>query len=439
MRAVGHEARSGVERRVVVFDDDPTGTQTVSEVDVILDGSASSIERAFRSPGPVLLLTNTRSMPEPVAVARVRELQERVEAVARAHDEACVMVLRGDSTLRGHVFAEVDAVAEPDSVTLFVPAFLEGGRTTVAGEHRIRIHGVDQNVADTEFARDPSFGFRSRRLVDWVAEVGHGRRARMVPLDALRTTSGTALTEALLDAQPGEVVIPEIAEAADIDLALRGLLAAESAGRPIVIRSAATFMAARAGLRSRSIDRVDLPTGSRVLVVCGSHTHASSEQLVALERDGHPTLEVDPDSDTALVEGSVLRTLDRSGAAVVATPRRFVDGTDLANGQMFLDALGPVISTIAPAVDAVVAKGGITSAHVAEVLGAKRARVEGHLQPGVALWTLELPGRHLPYAVVPGNVGGPQTLTDILRQFGLSSHPAAPRADHTTTALEVSR
>jgi uncharacterized protein YgbK (DUF1537 family) len=423
----------------VVFDDDPTGTQTVSGVDVILDGSVRSIEHAFRSPGPLLLLTNTRSMPEREAVARVRELKERVDATARARGEDCTVLLRGDSTLRGHVFAEVDAVANPGAAVLFVPAFLEGGRTTVAGEHRIRVDGVERNVADTEFARDATFGFRSRRLVDWVAEVGHGRRARIVPLDELRASAGAALTAALLDALPGEVLIPEIAEAADVDAALQGLLAAEAAGRSIVVRSAATFMAARAGLRSRSIDRVGLASTARILVVCGSHTNASSEQLVALEGDGHPTHEVRPDSDPALVQRSVLRALDRSGVAVIATPRRFVDGTDLVQGRMFLDALEPVISETATSLDAVVAKGGITSARVAEILGATRARVEGQLRPGVALWTLELPERRLPYVVVPGNVGGPRTLADILAQLGAGSDPVAPPAEPGSMVLEVDR
>ena len=66
-------------------------------------------------------------------------------------------------------------------------------------------------------------------------------------------------------------------------------------------------------------------------------------------------------------------------------------------------------------VDAVVAKGGITSAEAAIDLGAEIARVEGQVAPGIAMWTLRLEaGRSLPYVVVPGNVGGPDALTDVL-------------------------
>jgi uncharacterized protein YgbK (DUF1537 family) len=416
-------AGSRPERRVVVFDDDPTGTQTVSAVDIILDGSAASIEAAFRSsPGPLYLLTNSRSVPEAEAVALVREMRARVESVAGRRGEPFVIVLRGDSTLRGHVFAEVDAIADPDAVVLFVPAFLEGGRTTVGGEHRLRIDGVDRNVADTEFARDATFGFRSRTLVDWVAEVGRGRRARMVPLHELRASAGGALTTALLDAGPGEVVIPEVAEAGDVDAALHGLWAAEATGRHVLVRAASTFAAAVAGLVPRSIERVDLGPAARVLVACGSHTDASSRQLAALAREGRPTHLVTPHDGVPSVIDAVGRSLDEGGAAVVATPRRFVEGTDLAGGQAYLDALVPVVVAVAPDVDAVVAKGGITSARIPRALGAGVARVEGQLQPGVALWTLDLPDRDggLPYVVVPGNVGRPETLSDILGQLGVT-------------------
>lgn len=419
-------SRPETRRRVVVFDDDPTGTQTVSDVDIILDRSEASLETAFATADrPVYVLTNSRSLPERQAVDRVRELGERVASVARRHGESVDIILRGDSTLRGHVFAEIDALAGPDAVVLFVPAFLEGGRTTVAGEHRVRIEGIDTNVADTEFARDATFGFRSRRLVDWVAEVGRGRRARIIALDELRASGGAALGRALLDAPPGEVVIPEIADQQDVLAAVHGLSVAEAAGRRVVVRSAATFMAARAGLRARSVDRVDLGPAGRVLIVCGSHTQASGAQLAVLARADLPTHIVAPEDSIGEATALVRRTLDLRHAAVIASPREFVQGTGLVAGGAFLDALVAIVEQVAQEVDAVIAKGGITSARVAEALGAGRAHVEGQLHPGVALWTLDLPGRGLPYVVVPGNVGEPATLADILGRMGMPVAQAA--------------
>ena len=59
-----------------------------------------------------------------------------------------------------------------------------------------------------------------------------------------------------------------------------------------------------------------------------------------------------------------------------------------------------------------VAKGGITSAVTArDGLGARTARVVGPIATGVARWQLaDGPA----YCVVPGNVGGPSLLVEVV-------------------------
>ena len=85
-----------------------------------------------------------------------------------------------------------------------------------------------------------------------------------------------------------------------------------------------------------------------------------------------------------------------------------------------MDALTVAVRTVAPKVDVVVAKGGITSADVARVgLGARTARVLGQVLPGISVWQLQaFDGHQVLYVVVPGNVGGPDTLTDVLAAVG---------------------
>ena len=58
----------------------------------------------------------------------------------------------------------------PFDATFHVPAFLEGGRTTVNGVHLLR--GVP--VHTTPFARDRLFGFSSSDLALWLEEKSHG-------------------------------------------------------------------------------------------------------------------------------------------------------------------------------------------------------------------------------------------------------------------------
>lgn len=422
-------------RRVVVIDDDPTGTQTVSDVDVILTPDPRAYEAFFAGPSrATYVLSNTRALDRNAATRCVKDITEGVRAAAAAADETVAIVLRGDSTLRGHVFAEMDVVGSVDAVGFLVPAFPEGGRTTADGIHWLETaSGARIPVSDTEFARDPAFGFKSRTLDGWVAEVGHGRATIVVPLSDIRSTGPRAVREALLAAPARSVVIPEADSRKDLETAVIGLLDAESAGREIVVRSASTFAALRAGLDARSIRAVKIPEPGRVLIVCGSHTAASTEQLQRLaQTTGVDPTELPLGSSTfrprefASVIGGVTHRLasdlGRHGFAILSTPRTQADDHDsMASGARIMDMVVEATGSVVPSCDGLIAKGGITSAEVVRrALGSSVAHVTGQLAPGVALWDVETrAGRRMPCAIVPGNVGGPETLLDVARMFGV--------------------
>jgi DNA-binding FadR family transcriptional regulator/uncharacterized protein YgbK (DUF1537 family) len=436
-------------RRIVILDDDPTGTQTVSDVEVILRPSPEAF-RAFFSgeERAVYVLTNTRAMAREQAVALVKRIRDEVLSAARSQGAAVAFLLRGDSTLRGHVFAEMEALATPYAnwVGLFVPAFPEAGRITVDGIHYLVVNGERIPVAHTEFARDSTFGYRSERLSDWVAEVGDGREAVILPLAQLRSEGPRLVMQALLTAPPGTIIIPEAETRADLELVAWGLLDAEASlgdtwsldeaslaspdhrpERRIVVRSAATFAAVRAGLRGRAVHS-PVQGEATVLVVCGSHTHASTAQLTRLiERTLSPVV---LSTDWLLSEGKeavvprlaqqLILDLDEHRFAILATERaRRPEHGSLEIGACVMEALTETVARVAEHVEALIVKGGITAAEVAvRGLGARRARVVGQLQEGVPLWHLTLADtRLLPYAVVPGNVGGPETLVELALKF----------------------
>jgi uncharacterized protein YgbK (DUF1537 family) len=424
-------------RRVLVLDDDPTGSQAAADVAVLLDPGDASLNTFLGGPErAAYVVTNTRSVDE----AAARELIGQVRRATREHDVA--LVLRGDSTLRGHVFAEMDALGGPDSAELFVPAFPEGGRHTVAGVHYLVQEGVRVPVAETEFAQDPVFGFRAGTVEAWVREVGGDRPVRTLDLSSLRSHGPPAVARALLGAAPGTVVIPDAEDVGDVAAIVLGLLQAEQAGRPVVVRGAATLAALRAGAWSdTALDRVDVAAPGRTLVVCGSHTAAATAQLRALERQIGPpvvlstswaldsAMEVAP----AAVVNELLDRLASVGVAVVASERdRRTDHSSLHAGARVMSLLTRTVEAVAGHCDLVVAKGGITSADVARWgLGARAARVVGQLAPGVSLWRLGAEGgAGLPYVVVPGNVGQPSLLVDLLGMRRVADGgPGAGRAD----------
>ncbi|WP_167859515.1 four-carbon acid sugar kinase family protein [Paenibacillus cymbidii] len=428
-------------RKLVIFDDDPTGTQTVADVAVMLRWSKEACRKFMEGDEQtVFVSTNTRALPREQAVALVRDVRRAMEEEAAAAGVAPVFHLRGDSTLRGHVFAELEAIGDGTAASLFVPAFPECGRFTRGGIHYLDDGHTCRPVAETEYAADPVFGYTSVTMADWVNEASGGAwQAVAVPLSRLRGEGAPAIAAALLGAAAGTVVIPDAEREADLHTIAEGLALAEAAapGRSFAVRSASSLARIRAGLRSKTIDAANMEGAGRLLVVCGSCTTEATRQLRRLtEMTGAepvtiPTRRVLADGAAAVVPELADRlreALERRQFAIVATERnRSARDGDLASGAQLMAALTGLVRCVLPFCDGIVAKGGITSAQVAaDGMMAERAYVCGQLAAGVSLWQVATPGgRVLPYAVVPGNVGGEHTLADIARKFGKQGDGAA--------------
>ncbi|MDQ6752951.1 MAG: hypothetical protein M3017_06000, partial [Actinomycetota bacterium] len=175
---------AGSGRVLVVLDDDPTGAQSVADLPVLTRWDPADFRWAFthRSggrPAAVYVLTNTRSLDPVRAATRNREVVANALAAAAESGTILGFVSRGDSTLRGHYPLEPDAIAatlaevagvSTDAVVI-VPAFPDAGRVTIGGVHYMRgAGGTLIPVADTEFAKDASFGFRNSELARYVEE-----------------------------------------------------------------------------------------------------------------------------------------------------------------------------------------------------------------------------------------------------------------------------
>ena len=411
--------------KTIVLDDDPTGTQSATGVIVLLDVDAASITRALREADSVYVLTNTRAIGEADAVELLASIHRDAIEAARELGEEIQFVLRGDSTLRGHVFAETAVFATDSSVILFVPAFPDGGRTTVDGVHLVRQAGRPVPAHLTEFADDPVFPFSTSVLVDYVREKS-GRTARGIPLGDVR--SG-AVAHALVAADPGSVVVPDAETNEDIALLRDAVMAARAEGADVVVRSASPLAAELAGVVSTGLlESPLLNHPAATILVCGSHTAGATAQLERIESVGGPAVVIDTagalaDAHTAGVRagGEASARLDSMGFVKVTTERvRSLDHDSLDHGRRVMEALTTAVSVVRSRVAVVVSKGGITSAEVARVgLGVSRATVLGQVIPGVSAWALTLDdGHEVLYVVVPGNVGEADALERVLAAVG---------------------
>lgn len=410
--------------KTLILDDDPTGTQSASGVTVMLRWTAEAIVEELRRADAVYLLTNTRAVDEDTAVALVREIVEDARRAEEELGEPIRFVLRGDSTLRGHVFAESEA-AGGSAPILFVPAYPQGGRTTVDGQHLVNVDGDLIPAERTEFAQDPVFGYRTGRLDEYVREKS-GRTPRLLPSRIVRDPA--AIRQALRSASDDDVLLPDVHDDDDIDR-IAAAVREVWPERDFVVRSGAPLAAAIANVSSAGLLGAPLahPDGP-VLLVCGSHTGAAGRQLAAVARLGGDAIEIDteaaladPQAEGARVAAIVRERLETSGLAVVSSERiRQPEHDTLRHGEQVMRALMTVVAAVRRLAGTVISKGGITGADVArEGIGADRAEVRGQILPGVSVWDLRsADGDEIVQVVVPGNVGEDDTLVKALGAVG---------------------
>ena len=128
------------ETKIIVLDDDPTGSQTVHSCLLLTRWDVETLKQGLQDDAPLFfVLTNTRGMSAAVAADLTREvcinLREALEQlVAVGVNINPLPVSRSDSTLRGHYPVETDVIAEelgPFDAHFMVPAFFEIGRAHV--------------------------------------------------------------------------------------------------------------------------------------------------------------------------------------------------------------------------------------------------------------------------------------------------------------------
>ncbi|MCB9150651.1 MAG: hypothetical protein H6641_17995 [Caldilineaceae bacterium] len=436
-------------RKLVVLDDDPTGTQTVYDIPVLTEWSVDVLATELSNALPAFyILTNSRSLPAAAAQALNREIGQNLLAAGQRAGRAFAVVSRSDSTLRGHYPAEVDALAaalgQDVDATLIIPFFLEGGRLTINDVHYVAEGDELILAAATPFAQDAAFGYSASNLRDWVVEKTNGRvqpaQIYAVSLEQIRTGGPQSVAQQLISLPKGSVCIINSVSLRDQEVFVAGLLAAEEAGKQFIFRTAASFVQARLGLATRPIltqQQLDMPPHGGGLVVVGSYVPKTTSQLAALLAQGDCTaVEInvaalldDNSRDAVLQEAAqtMASALAANQDVVVYTSRQLITADtgaeSLAIGQRVSDGLVALVQGLTVPPRYLLAKGGITSSDVAtKGLGVKRALVLGQILPGVPVWRIGAESRFpgMPYIVFPGNVGDENAVANVVKALRIA-------------------
>ena len=442
---------------LVVIDDDPTGTQSVSDLPVLLRWDIEDFLWAFQTGcRAVYVMTNSRSLSPPNVRRITKEVVVSAIAAAEQLGKDIVFVSRSDSTLRGHFPLEPQVIADtlvtvgstaPRRI-LLVPAFPDAGRITVDGIHYTGSIQEDHfvPVGESEFAQDATFGFFSSHLAQWVEEKSQGSYTEhdcaILPIGVIRQ-GPSATAQWLSSVSDKPIIAVDCAAETDLQVLALALDELDEWNNQNIYRVGPPFVRSFIGqsvtapLTKQDVAKIggsgELSSSSHGLIVVGSHTSITTAQLQKLT-DAYPdiatfTIDVPSVLDSSRRERAIEDVSKRAlqqlaTSSVIINTSRTRIATD--NDEESLDIARSVSGAVCEVVSFVlararptfiVAKGGITSSDIAsKSLGIARAICRGSLLPGlVALWEpVDGPFQGVPYIVFPGNVGDELSLRTVV-------------------------
>ena len=435
--------------KVIVIDDDPTGSQTVHSCLLLMQWDIATLKQGLSDDVPIFfILSNTRAMNPQQAAATTQEICHNLKlALAEVGIKDFLVVSRSDSTLRGHYPIETDIIAQElggFDAHFLTPAFFEGGRVTLNQTHYLLIDGVKTPVAETEFARDSVFGYSYSYLPDYVAEKTQGKiSAEQVVKFSLAEIRSGRIQQRLIELENNQCVAVDGECQTDFDLFAQEILQATAKGKRFLFRSAASLLTSLAQLGQQPTAPEAManyrPSTKPGVVLVGSHVQKTTQQLQRLLEEPQVIgIEVDVKrlrdcpQDKDLMLQSILPTLEQiftqGKTPVVYTSREELNFDDtqqrLEFGTRVSALLMDVVRGLPPSIGFLISKGGITSNDVLSAgLNLTKARLLGQILPGCSV--IRTAATHpqfpnLPVVLFPGNVGDQDSLAIAWRRLTIS-------------------
>ncbi len=432
--------------KIVVLDDDPTGSQTVHSCLLLTRWDKATLTEALQDEAPLFfVLTNTRGMSAEHAALVTHEVCVNLRAAldhlaGQGQVINPILVSRSDSTLRGHYPVETDVIADvlgPFDAHFLVPAFFEGGRITRDSIHYLIADGKPVPTHETEFAKDSVFGYSTSYLPDYVEE----KTAARIPADhverfLLDDIRGD-VSQRLRKLRDNACGVVDAEEQSDLDRFAAQVQDVAADGRRFLFRSAASLLTSLARLPPQPVGAEQMAKyvrdGRAGVVIVGSHVKKTTTQLTALlEQAGTVAIEVDVERVSADREALLQETLaavtqahEKDQTPVVFTSRSEKTFTSqqarLAFGEQVSALLMDVVRNLPRSIGFLISKGGITSNDVlSDGLALRTSRVAGQILAGCSV--VCCPREHpryagLPVVIFPGNVGDEQALATVFKRL----------------------
>ncbi|MGK7932517.1 MAG: four-carbon acid sugar kinase family protein [Microcystaceae cyanobacterium] len=431
--------------KIIVLDDDPTGSQTVHSCLLLMKWDIETLRLGLQDDTPIFfILTNTRALTSQQATQVTQEVCRNLKtAIAAEGIEDFLVVSRSDSTLRGHYPIETDIINQElgkFDAHFLIPAFFEGGRITKESIHYLIIDGVPTPVHETEFAKDSVFGYHYSYLPEYVAEKTKGKIAATSVERFLLEDIRQGSLERLKNLQGNQCGVVDGETQTDLDQFAKDILTATAQGKRFLFRSAASILTALAQLGDQPIaaDQMNQykPTDNVGVILVGSHVQKSTRQLNELLKEPKVTgIEVDvtrlrdfPQQKEQILE-DILATVNQvyqvGQTPVIYTSRDELSFNTIQErldfGVQVSSLLMDIVQKLPSDIGYLISKGGITSNDVLSTgLAIKSVRLLGQILAGCSLVTTEADHPlfpNLPVVLFPGNVGDDQGLVTVYRRL----------------------
>jgi uncharacterized protein YgbK (DUF1537 family) len=439
-----------LDKKVVVLDDDPTGVQTVHDVNVYTDWTKESIQQGFEESNSIFfILTNSRGFTEELTRSVHKEIAENVIEVSKKLKKDFILISRGDSTLRGHYPLETKILKETIENNsnklidgeVILPFFVEGGRFTIDNVQYVANGDTLVPSGETEFAADKTFGYKSSHLGEWIEEKGGGEFKKedvtYITLEELRTLDYGSVQNKLMAVNGfGKVVVNAI-DYSDVEVFVTALVHALLKGKNYIFRSAAALTKVIGGVSDKELltkdELINTENKNGGLIIVGSHVKKTTMQLENLKKadfiefvEFNQHLVLDNEAFEAELKRVIHVTeenISRGKTVAVYTRRERFDlntgnkEDELRIAAKISDAITSIVNSLKVRPNFIVAKGGITSSDIGtKGLHVKKALVLGQILKGIPVWLTgnESKFPNMPYVIFPGNVGDENALLDAV-------------------------
>lgn len=439
---------AGSNKKIVVLDDDPTGVQTVHDISVYTNWSEDSIRKGFAEENKLFyILTNSRGFTAAQTEIAHREIAKAVDAVSKETGKEYIFISRSDSTLRGHYPLETIILKEEYEKNtgnkidgeILCPFFKEGGRYTIDDVHYVRYGDTLVPAAETEFAKDKTFGYTVSDLKEYVEEKTGGvykkENVTAISLKDIRALAFDKIEEQLMAVEDFNKIVVNAIDYVDVKIFCVALYRAMAKGKTFMFRTAAAIVKVMGGVSDQPLltreQMVVKETDNGGVIVIGSHTEKTTRQMEMLKEIPDIAF-VELNARLVRDEAAFAREVERcltleeeyisSGRTVcVYTTRTLITADtgdkedDLRLAVRISDAVQSLVGRLSIVPSFVIAKGGITSSDVGtKALAVQRANVLGQIKPGIPVWQTgdESKFPQTPYVIFPGNVGEDSTLKE---------------------------